>query len=353
MITTDNLLVWRLLLALGQTGSLTKAAIATDLELSTASRLLSGLEKELGITLVDRQVKPMCLAKNMTTMLPYVQELVDAHRHTIEFIDNLATVEPHTTIRVSVPSNISRSVLVHFVDQYQSVAPTVDLELYSNMDHSDVLNGNVDVAYLPYFPVNVVGLHVMPILRGTNFMLATPRYLEEHGVPNKVEDLVHHLLFVRTGRHYPTTTRLFSLTEMFDFETLLRQPLPDKLGLLAQKEFSYTRHLRKKSKLSILYGDTLSCLQSALEGVGIAVDLSLGLVGQYLQSGQLVPVLKDWHRPIWNNTLVTRERNVFNEPIMQFMHWYAEREKLSGDERWKSWYRHFGMDPEAVLERGY
>ena len=59
MITTDNLLVWRLLLALGQTGSLTKAAIATDLELSTASRLLSGLEKELGITLVDRQVKPM------------------------------------------------------------------------------------------------------------------------------------------------------------------------------------------------------------------------------------------------------------------------------------------------------
>ena len=353
MIVTDNLLVWRLLLALGRTGSLTKAAIATDLELSTASRLLSGFEKELGLTLIDRQVKPMCLVNNMKSVLPYVQDLVDAHRHTIDFIDNLATTDPHTTIRISVPSNISRSTLIHLIDRYKNVDPTVDLEIYSNLDHSDVLNGNVDIAYLPYCPVNVVGIHVMPILRAANFMLATPFYLEQHGIPKQVEDLMHHQLFVRTGKHYPTTTRLFSLTEMFDFETLNRQPLPDKLGLLTQKEFAYARHLRNKSKLSILYGDTLSCLQSALEGVGIAIDLSLGLVDQYLNQGQLVPVLREWHRPIWNNTLVTRERNLFNEQFMRFMHWYAEQEKQSGDERWKFWYRHFHMDPDAVLERGY
>lgn len=353
MITSDNLLAWRLLLALGRTGSLTKAAIATDVELSTASRLLSGLEKELGVTLVDRQKKPMCMSQNMAPVLHYVQALVDAHHQALDRIENLSTTDLRVTLRVSVPSNISRSTLVHLMDRYKSVDPAVDLELYSNMDHTDVLNGTVDIAYLPYFPVNAVGIHVIPILRGTNFMLAAPSYLKSHGVPQCVEDLVHHRLFVRTGRHYPTTTRLFSLSEMFDFETLIRQPLPDKLGLLAQKEFSYTRHLRKRTRLSILYGDTLSCLQSVLEGLGIAVDLSLGLVCEQLKAGTLVPVLKDWHRPIWNNTLVTQERNLFNEHIMRFMHWYAEQEKMSGDQRWKSWYRHFNVDPDAVLERGY
>ena len=97
----------------------------------------------------------------------------------------------------------------------------------------------------------------------------------------------------------------------------------------------------------------MTCYQSALSGMGIAIDLSLGVIDEALKAGQLVPVLKEWHRPLWRNSLVIRERNLLNEDLMRFMNWFATEEGKEGRERWMDWYRKFGLNPEAVLERGY
>lgn len=349
----DNLSAWRLVLALGRTGSLTQAAVAADIELSAASRLLTSLEKSLGIQLVDRKTKPMRFHPNAKPLLSKIEEMLDLHRDLIEQADRLSESEARITIRFSVPTNIARRFFVLLMDRYkQEVDPNVDFEFFSNLDHVDVQNGLVDMAMLPYCPVNVSGLHVQPFLPATTLIVASPAYLEEHGTPERVEDLVHHRLLIRTGRHYPVTTRLFSLDEMFDFETLKRQPLPNKLGLLARE--AYGGPVRKKNRqLSTVYGDCMTCYQSALSGMGIAIDLSLGVIDEALKAGQLVPVLKEWHRPLWRNSLVIRERNLLNEDLMRFMNWFATEEGKEGRERWMDWYRKFGLNPEAVLERGY
>lgn len=349
----DNLSAWRLVLALGRTGSLTQAAVAADIELSAASRLLASLEKSLGIPLVDRTTKPMRFHANAKPLLSKIEEMLDLHRDLIEQASLLSESEARVTIRFSVPTNIARRFFVLLMDRYnQEVDPNVDFEIFSNLDHMDVQNGLVDVAMLPYCPTNVSGLHVRPFLTATNLIVASPAYLEENGTPERVEDLVHHRLLIRTGRYYPVTTRLFSLKEMFDLETLKRQPLPDKLGLLARS--AYSGPARKKNRrLSTVYGDCMTCYQSAIAGMGIALDLSLGVIDHALRSGQLVPVLKEWHRPLWQNSLVIRERNLLNEDLMRFMNWFAVEEGREGGKRWMDWYRKFGLNPEAVLERGY
>ena len=49
---------WSLLSELGRTKGLTQAAERLDMDLPAASRLVSSLEKELGIDLLDRKRKP-------------------------------------------------------------------------------------------------------------------------------------------------------------------------------------------------------------------------------------------------------------------------------------------------------
>lgn len=354
MNAADNLAAWRLLLALGQTGNLTRATIEAGIELSAASRMLAALERSLGVPLVDRSKKPIGLSEAAAALVPKLEELADAHETVLDAVDQLSRGALHAIIRLSIPSNITRRSSSHLLERYREIDPHVDFEIYSNLDHTDVLGGRVDAAYLPYCPSSVPGLHVIPTFRVTNFLLASPEYLERHGTPERVEDLTGHGLLVRTDRNYPVTTRLYSLTETFDFETCRRQPLPSKLGGPGTaRDLRRTGRRRSRTPLSITYGDTLSCLQSALEGLGIAVDLSLGMAGDLIDSGKLVPVLPGWHRPIWNLALVTRDRNLSNAPLIGFLNWYAAEERRNGPRRWFDMYRRWGLDPEAVLARGY
>ena len=184
----DNLSAWRLVLALGRTGSLTQAAVAADIELSAASRLLASLEKSLGIQLVDRKTKPMRFHPNAKPLLSKIEEMLDLHRDLIEQADRLSESEARITIRFSVPTNIARRFFVLLMDRYkQEVDPNVEFEFFSNLDHVDVQNGLVDMAMLPYCPVNVSGLHVQPFLPATTLIVASPAYLEEHGTPERVD----------------------------------------------------------------------------------------------------------------------------------------------------------------------
>lgn len=86
--------------------------------------------------------------------------------------------------------------------------------------------------------------------------------------------------------------------------------------------------------------------------MGIAVDLSFGVCDDLLRSGLLVPVMKNWHRPLWINTLCLRERDAQDERLMRFVRWFAAVEHSHGNKRWQTWYRHYGLDPTAVLNLG-
>lgn len=80
MNPSDNLNIWKLVLALGRTGNLTKAAIHVDMELSAASRVIVSLEDELGATLIDRRTKPYKLTPVAKSLLPRVEQMLTLHK---------------------------------------------------------------------------------------------------------------------------------------------------------------------------------------------------------------------------------------------------------------------------------
>ena len=355
MKPSDNFLVWRLLHALGQTESLTQASIQTDLELSAASRLLSAFEKELGVMLIDRTCKPFKLLPAAYTLIPQLQEMLLLQNSLKERLARSTEAgRKRIFIRMSAPSNICRGPILRHIESYaENIDTAVAFEFYNDADHADVLSNKVDIAFLPYYPANTPELFLLPFLTGTNLMLASPEYLAQHGEPKRPEDLFRHRLYFRSAKYYPVTRRLFSLRETFDLESGMRSPIPDpaseKAAFQAVKDTSvrFGTHHRKVARA--FYGDCLSCKQAALAGMGIAVDLALGLCDEQLRAGQLVPVLKEWHRPLWINTICVHERNVSDDAMMRFIHWFAKVENEDGTRRWQDWYRHFGLDPAEVL----
>lgn len=354
---SENLNIWKLVLALGRTGNLTKAAIQADMELSAASRAIRSLEDELGTPLIDRRTKPNKLNPIARALLPKIERMMVLQKSIVAEASRPEGAPLRMMIRISAPSNIARKPILEHLTYYRDhIDPTVEFELLSNLNHADVLSGAVDIAFLPYFPREVPELFLDPFLPGTTLMLASAEYVEKHGAPSEPEELVRHQLFLRSGPYYPFTKCLFSDREMFDLETGCRTVISGNLSgndLRTLKAGAITSGRLSSPNLKAFYGDSLTCLQGVINGFGISIDLSLGFVDEYLKNGTLVPVLPQWHRPLWINTLAIHEKNRSNETLMRFFRWFVEEEGKHGKSRWFDWFRHFGLDPEAILKRGY
>ena len=55
----DSLEAWRVLIAAAKTGSISQTAVLCDTDPARASKLITGLEKEIGSALFDRRRRPM------------------------------------------------------------------------------------------------------------------------------------------------------------------------------------------------------------------------------------------------------------------------------------------------------
>ena len=111
MRKTDNFEAWSLLSACRKTGGLAKAAAAESLDLSVASRLIAGLETELGVGILDRRVRPAVLTETGTRLAVFAQKMVKARRDALELASEVHALEAREgekrTLRLSLPMNLS------------------------------------------------------------------------------------------------------------------------------------------------------------------------------------------------------------------------------------------------------
>lgn len=364
MRTASNPVPWQILLAIARGKSLSEAADMSGVDSGMGSRMISSLEADLRLTLLDRTTKPVKLSEVAYRLLPRVMEFLD--RYEALLAEARAQVDERlheSAIRLSVPGNIPRLAVISITNEYQQSHPDTVFEIYSECDHTDILAGRIDIAALPYRPKDE-RLSCIPLSRTTTFLAASPDYLAEAGGVESPEDLVARRLILRSGPHYPKTQFLVSEEEAFDFTTGMRMALPIKdsavlepyernayLSLYIRQQQS--RFLSQKGVTDYFYGDAQSCLQAALEGVGICVDVSVGLLVPYFKSGRLVPVLPHWHRPLWNLTLVVLKRGLVNKNLKEFAIWYAEQESRHSRERLRTAFKQQGLTPEKLLANGF
>ena len=198
----ENISDLQVLVHTARAGTLTAAAHALGITPAAASATLKRLEAQLGARLFERSTRAMRLTPQGQTLLDYAVrafELLDEG-------ESLVTADRGElvgTLRVASPSDLTRSTLLPWFDEFLALHPGVQLSLSVGDRPLDVMRDEVDVA-LRYGALADSRLVARAFALTNPLLTASPDYLRRHPAPRVPQDLVHHncLIFNRSGRRH-------------------------------------------------------------------------------------------------------------------------------------------------------
>ena len=263
----DKLRALRYFVAAAEEGSLSAAARRFDVSVPAVTKLVSSLERDLGVKLLDRSTQGLSLtprgAQYLESCTPLLAQLADADRA-------LAApgVRRARTLVVGAPPLLSRALLVPALGEWHERQPYVhiDLRTVDFLTVKDAATRGVDVLVALGWPGSV-DLVQRPLAQSRLIICSSPAYWRRHGMPDRPAELASHVC------------------------PLVRTPEGTVLDLW--------RHTRDGVVEEVAVGGWLTCvsrddvLQAVLlgQGVGRFADLS---VWSFVRDGLLQPVLADW-----------------------------------------------------------
>ena len=245
------------------------AAAARKLDLTPAAvtRLVSDLEKHLGVRLLQRTTRRLSLTPAGEVYLNRLRSILSE----IDEADAMAHAhsrEMSGTVRVLALPVVATHIIAPAIADFQRLYPEIVLELHvqdavdPNLEDYDltVLNGMLPV------PSSAV---VRTVIESLAVFCAAPSYLERFGEPAAPQDLAHH----RCLRLRSPGSRLRSMT-LID---------PTDKDRTLQIEVPVVVHAN--------HTDTL--LRATVHGAGISSQ-PVDLIAPLLRSGHLKRVLAPW-----------------------------------------------------------
>lgn len=172
-----------------EAGSFTDAARQLDMPKSTVSRRVSDLEAQLGVTLMRRTTRRLTLTDVGAAFYETSRRAVSEARLAVQAVHDAGAV-PRGTLRVTAPPGVS--FLADLVARFMCRYPGVSAELDFSQRHVDLIAEGYDVALRPGPLPDLTSLKVRRLGSMTAWLVAAPRYVEQHGAPDTLADLAHH-----------------------------------------------------------------------------------------------------------------------------------------------------------------
>lgn len=131
-------------------GSFTKAAEKLNYSQSGISRMISDLEKEWNVVLLERSKSGIRLTSDGLKLLPYARNLVDQYKKLQIQVDELNGLQSGL-IRIGTFSSVATHWLPNIIKAFQKDYPQIDYELLSG-EYTEIeewiLEGRVDCGFL-------------------------------------------------------------------------------------------------------------------------------------------------------------------------------------------------------------
>lgn len=196
----ENIGDLQVLIHTARTGSLTGAAGVLGITPAAASATLKRLETQLGVRLFERSTRAMRLTAPGQTLLDYASRAFDlvAEGQAQATADRAGLVG---LIRLAAPSDLARTTLLPWLDDFMAAHPGVQLALSIGDRTLDVVRDEVDLA-IRYGALADSRLVARRLMVAEPVIVAAPRYLARHPAPRTPIDLVQHncLAYDRAGK---------------------------------------------------------------------------------------------------------------------------------------------------------
>ncbi|HCF1785443.1 MULTISPECIES: LysR family transcriptional regulator [Pseudomonas] len=243
--------------------SLRKAAEKLKIPVSTLSRRLSVLEKEIGVRLVRRTTRSLEVTELGNIYYQRCKPIIDEARIANQSLSDMVSI-PSGLLRVSMPVDFSMAYIIPLIIKYSEAYPDISFEFDLTPRQVDLAREPLDVAIRLGEQQNssLIARHLIDIPR---YLYASPEYLRVHGYPRFPSDLCSHKCLIMNTPQERKYWALLSENEEVEVE-LKGRFLMNSIGMLK----------------------TL-----ALMGEGVAM-ISPGVVRREVSDGALVRVLPEW-----------------------------------------------------------
>ncbi|CDN46941.1 LysR family transcriptional regulator [Neorhizobium galegae] len=234
---------------------------------SAVSKLVTRLEDRLGTRLVVRSTRMLQLTPEGETYLARAQRILAEIADTEEMVSGGGRTLPRGPLSINASVGFGERYILPLTWEFQQLFPDIQLDITLTDDIVDLIRERVDIA-IRHGPMRNSSLMARKLGESRQVVIASPGYLERHGVPKTPAELIHHncinFNFRRAVEGWPFR----------DPKTGSRELLPVSGNL-------------KASSGSIIR-------QFCLDHLGI------GRVGRFhvepdIEAGRLVPVLEDFN----------------------------------------------------------
>ncbi|MBA6222755.1 MULTISPECIES: LysR family transcriptional regulator [unclassified Colwellia] len=186
-----------ILLTVIDSGGFSSAADSLDIQVARVSRAVSKVEKQLGVTILNRTTRRIELTDEGRQFVESVRVGLLHIRQAEEQLISRGEL-PAGRLRIDAASPFVFHQLVPLIQSFKKAFPDIQLELTSNEGFVDLLEKRTDLA-IRIGKLNDSTLHARPLGKSLLYMVASPEYLAKRGVPKKVSDLSCHDLIGFTG----------------------------------------------------------------------------------------------------------------------------------------------------------
>ena len=247
-------------------GSFSRAAERLGLPKSTVSRRIAALEAHLGERLLLRTTRKLTVTEFGQAVLAHARHVVED----VEAAESLAQnrqSEPSGKLRVTMPNDLANLLLAPVLTAFAERYPKISLEVDLSARFVDLVGENFDVALRPGNLRDDATLAARRVASFSSGLYAAPAYLARRGAPSEPEALMEHdTLRVLNRAGEPMTWVLRRGEAQWE-------GIPPGRTTANSPEF---------------------LMRMALAGCGIAI-VNDHFALRYLESGDLVQVLPEWH----------------------------------------------------------
>jgi len=254
----------RMFLAVMEAGSFTGAAEKLGTSSGQASKLLSGLESDLGVRLLNRTTRSVSPTEAGRAYYDRLKPLVD-ELETLDLDIRNISQSPRGRLRLTAPLTFGTLEMAPALNEFARRYPEIELDVSFSDRVVNVVDEGFDLAIRVGRPGDS-SLIIRKLCAVRIVVVAAPAYLDAHGAPDVPSDLAHHTCIIDTNFREPN-----------------RWPFRTPEGDVEMVNVSGR----------IRYSNAEACLQAAALGLGLACVPAF-VAGDALRSGRVTRLLSSF-----------------------------------------------------------
>lgn len=255
--------------AVAKEQSFTRAAAKLGVSTSALSHTMRDLEERLGVRLLTRTTRSVAPTEAGERLLADIAPHLEEIEHSLAAVTEMRD-KPAGTIRITTAGHAADYILRPKLPEFFTAYPDIKVEIVVDYGLSDIVIDRFDAGIRLGEQVakDMVAVRLGPDLRMA--LVASPRYIETHGVPKTPQDLTGH--------------------------NCINLRMTTSGGLYAWEFEKDGRDLKVRVDGQLTVNGITQALNAVLDGVGLAF-VPQDSVLEHIRHGHLIRALEDWCGP--------------------------------------------------------